>query len=189
MKLFKYDSYDHYFESQAKKTRSHFDGEWTKDSSIDFVSNFVKDNIPGYKFGICHGVRNGTEVKKFNDSLKCNVIGTELVRVRETPNVIIHDFHDVKEEWVDNVDFIYSNAFDHSFNPDHCIKQWMSCIKKDTGLCFVEWTKNDVRSNKVDCFAANREEYVEFFSKNFDVKMIPLDNDERKTTIFVISHK
>lgn len=188
MNLFKYESYDHYVESQAKKTRRKFHKVWVKHGVIEFVCDIVKKRIPEPKFGICHGVRNGAEVKIFNELLPCNVIGTELVHVKDVENVIIHDFHETKNEWINNVDFIYSNAFDHSYDPEMCIKKWMSCIKKDGGLCFIEWAKNDKISNEIDCFGAGRKEYESLLSKNFDVEVIPVSN-KRKMTMFVVKHR
>ena len=55
------------------------------------------------------------------DNLKkdVKVIGTEIASDAENrfPNTIEWDFHNVKDEWLNNVDFIYSNSFDQQIVP------------------------------------------------------------------------
>src|SRR5262249_40309486 len=55
------------------------------------------------------------------------------------PNTIEWDFHETKPEWIDAVDFIYSNAFDHSYDPEKCLNAWMSCVRQG-GICILEHT-------------------------------------------------
>ena len=47
------------------------------------------------------------------------------------------DFHKTKDEWIDSVDFIYSNSFDHSYDPEGCLNAWMGCVRPG-GLCILE---------------------------------------------------
>ncbi|HSG28675.1 MAG TPA: hypothetical protein VLA34_09360, partial [Candidatus Krumholzibacterium sp.] len=55
------------------------------------------------------------------------------------PHTIQWDFHEVKEEWIDALDFIYSNSFDHTYDPEKCLNAWMSCIRPG-GVCMLEHT-------------------------------------------------
>ena len=63
------------------------------------------------------------EQQYFKDSfsklnINVNVLGTEISSTATNyPNTIEWDFHDVKEEWVSNVDIVYSNSIDHSYKP------------------------------------------------------------------------
>src|SRR5262249_44726855 len=113
--------------------------------------------------GVCHGVRNGWEVRKFRELLGINVLGTEISdTAKHYLGVIQWDFHRVKKEWLQNVDFIYSNALDHSYDPSFCLHQWMKCLKP-TGRCFIQWTvfhsEGDI--DGADCFGASFHEYQE----------------------------
>jgi hypothetical protein len=187
MKLYKYSSYEEYIKKQIEKTAWAINNTWAAEAIIVFIADFIKAHIKNVNFGICHGVRNGWEVKKFIELLNINVIGTELSNVKITENVINWDFHEIKEQWVNNTDFIYSNAFDHAYDPEKCLNQWMKCLKK-TGLCFIEWTPQHTNCNDIDCFGAEKKEYEHLFSKKYSIKIFDV-NDSRSTSIFIIKHK
>lgn len=98
----------------------------------------MKKNLSSLRFGICHGTRRGKEQEWFRKYLGIDVIGTEISSTATTfPNTIQWDFHNVKTEWIDAVDFIYSNSFDHSFDPEKCLNAWMSCVRPG-GFCILE---------------------------------------------------
>lgn len=100
----------------------------------------IFDDIYRTLIQICHGVRNGSEVAWLRNSLKIEVIGTEISDSATLfSDVIQWDFHNVKPEWIGAVDFIYSNALDHSFSPKACIAAWVSCLKA-AGRLFVHWS-------------------------------------------------
>jgi hypothetical protein len=91
--------------------------------------------------------------------LNAEVLGTEIsASATQFPNTIEWDFHDVKPEWVGSVDFVYSNALDHSYNPEMCLTQWMSCLKPG-GYCILHWSTGHRTSNPWDPFGAELEEY------------------------------
>ena len=121
--LYKHKNYNEYIEAQIIKNRNKIGKVWVKDFELDLISNHIKNNISNAKFGICHGVRNGWEVAYLNKLLKFNVLGTDISpTAKQFKNVIQWDYHNVKEEWINNVDFIYTNSLDHSYNPLLCLK-------------------------------------------------------------------
>jgi len=80
----------------------------------------------------------GKEQEWFRKYLNCEVIGTEISPTAEHfPHTIQWDFHEAKDEWIDATDFIYSNSFDHSYDPEKCLNVWMSCVRTG-GLCILE---------------------------------------------------
>ena len=181
MKLYKHKNYDEYKKAQVKKNKDKINVKWVKNEEIKLIATHIKKNIKDIKFGLCHGVRNGFEVKQFRTFLNIEVIGTEISNTaRKFDNVIEWDFHKVKNEWLNNVDFIYSNAFDHSYDPEKCLSLWMSCLK-NTGICYIHQTINENRSNKIDeadCFAATLNEYRSLFNKkNTLIDEISIWND------------
>jgi hypothetical protein len=132
--------YDAYREVQTRGNRRKLDLVWAKEENIQFLSKYIKTLIDAPAFGICHGTRRGKEQEWFAKYIGCKVIGTEISdTANQFPNTIQWDFHKVKPEWLQAVDFIYSNSFDHSFNPEECLTAWMSCLKKG-GVCILEHT-------------------------------------------------
>jgi len=130
--------YEKYREIQTAGNKRKINNVWVREGNIEFLSNYIKKSLPDVKFGICHGTRNGKEQEWFRKYLGCEVIGTEISDTAEKfPHTIQWDFHEVKPEWIDSVDFIYSNSLDHSFDPEKCLNAWMSCVKPG-GLCILE---------------------------------------------------
>lgn len=118
-----------------KKKLSH---SWATAENIACVADYIRGKIPQPAFGLCHGTRRGLEQQWFRERLGCEVIGTEISETAtQFPHTIQWDFHEVKPEWLGQADFIYSNAFDHSYDPALCINRWMSCLKPQ-GLCVIE---------------------------------------------------
>lgn len=146
--------YEQYKKIQTSGNKLKINSVWAQEENIKFVSQYIK-NYTNPEFGICHGTRRGKEQEWFNKYLDCKVIGTEISdTATQFPNTIQWDFHEVKPEWVGNVDFIYSNSFDHSFDPEKCINAWMNCIKPG-GFCFLEHASNSYGSNELDPFGAD----------------------------------
>ncbi len=102
-----------------------------------FLVQFAKHNTEPIKFGLCHGTRRGTEQESLSEKFNIDVIGTEISETAsQFPKTIEWDFHDIKEEWVDNTSIIYSNSFDHAFDPIYALGNWMRCIHK-TGFIYL----------------------------------------------------
>jgi len=193
MKIHKYKSYKHYVNTQIAGNKANADGQWCDEREIEFLSNYLLKNYRDIKFAICHGCKQGNEQKWFGKHTKAKVIGTDITDVAERyPNTICWDFHEVKPEWVDNVDFIYSNAFDHSYDPKKCLKAWMSCVKK-TGCCIIEWSIASLveHSNMTDPFGATLEEYETLIKEcGFVVKDKPQMSTKLRgiKTFLIIEH-
>lgn len=150
-------NYEEYRNIQVLGNKQKLDKVWVKEENIVFLSRYIKTLINSPSFGICHGTRRGKEQEWFAKNLDCNVIGTEISETAEQfPNTIQWDFHKVKPEWLNSVDFIYSNSFDHSYNPGDCIVTWMSCLKTG-GVCILEHTSGHGISDasELDPFGAD----------------------------------
>jgi hypothetical protein len=98
--------------------------------------------------------------------LAVEVIGTDIApTATEFPNVIQWDFHDVKPEWIRKVDFIYSNSWDHSYDPERLFKTWMDCLSP-RGRLFIAWTPaHSAPADDADCFSASLEELKSMLSR------------------------
>jgi hypothetical protein len=171
MKLHEYQSYEKYHKAQASSFRKE-GAVWVSDKEIDLMSDYIKTHLKQLSLGICHGVRSGAEVERFKRNLKINVIGTDLFREQGQPDYIVQiDFHQVKPEWIEKADFIYSNSLDHSYDPRMCLYQWKRCLRKG-GLCLLHWSVGhcEVVVETGDCFAASEKEYGQMMKEHFKLK-------------------
>jgi len=191
MKVYKYQSYKEYKKAQTEANKMKITKVWALADELISVVDYIKKNIPDASSGLCHGVRNGWEVNFFKDALGINVIGTEISdTAKQFPNVIRWDFHNVKPEWISNIDFIYSNALDHSYKPTKCLDSWMTCIS-DKGKCFIHHAKaHNGKSDIVDPFKASFEEYSNMIEKKYIIEdVINIENSPKRSRIFVIIKK
>lgn len=130
--------YEKYREIQTEGNRRKLEYVWADEENIARLSKYITKVLGTPRFGICHGTRRGKEQEWFRKYLGCEVIGTEISDTAEQfPHTIRWDFHEAKPEWIDTTDFIYSNSFDHSYDPEKCLNTWMSCIRPG-GLCILE---------------------------------------------------
>ena len=147
--------YKKYKEVQVNGNKRKIEIVWAVEENIQFLSNYLKEHLSSIKFGLCHGTRRGKEQEWFRKYLGVEVIGTEISETAsEFPHTIQRDFHETKEEWIQNVDFIYSNSFDHSYDQKKCLDSWMKCLKKG-GVCIIEHTSSDVNASELDPFGAD----------------------------------
>ena len=191
MQLYKHKNYDEYKKAQEVKNKRKLSNIWAEEPEISGVCRYVRNHVPNLKLALCHGVRNGWEVQAFREGLGIEVIGTEISSTAtKFPNVIQWDFHEVKDEWIGSVDFIYSNSLDHSYKPQECVQQWLKCLSPD-GLCIIQWThaQSEFPLNKPDkadpgdCFRASGGEYKAMFSKIATVKDILKSEDILNETV------
>ena len=132
--------YSAYKEIQTGKNKRDI-SQWQVDErNIEFLSKYLLGHLPQRpKFGLCHGTKRGLEQAWFKKYLECSVLGTEISdTAADFPDQIQWDFHDIKPEWLNAADFIYSNALDHSFDPEKAINAWTQCLRPG-GFLFVEW--------------------------------------------------
>jgi hypothetical protein len=197
VELYTHEDYQEYYDAQVEKNIRKINLVFVKQPHIDWMAQYVENNVPDCKFGICHGVRNGWEVQAFRKALGTEVIGTDISHTAtQFEDTIEWDFHEVKEEWLDNVDFIYSNSFDHSFDPEMCLDKWMSCINKN-GVCFIHWNFENSRPGIVDaadCYGATKSDYIQLFSNKYKIVLDYYSDTEHinlltKNTIFAIKHR
>lgn len=147
--------YEKYCKIQIEGNKSKINIAWVKYDNIKFLAKYIKTIIPNPKFGICHGTRRGDEQKWFREDLDCEVIGTEISDTAEQfAHTIRWDFHETKLEWIEAVDFIYSNSFDHTYDPEKCLNAWMSCLKKG-GVRILEHSSGHIKSTSLDPFGAD----------------------------------
>lgn len=146
--------YNSYKDTQIAGNKRKIENVWVNEENIKFISAYLDAELKKIQFGLCHGTRRGLEQKWFAKYLHCTVIGTEISdTATEFENTIEWDFHNVKDEWINAVDFIYSNSFDHSYDPKACINAWADCLRSG-GICVIEHTSGHEKATKLDPFGA-----------------------------------
>ena len=166
MKLHKYLTasgefdYEKYRRVQEEGNIRKLDKIWAREEIVQNLAKFLKSNMSDIKFGLCHGTRRGLEQLWFSKHTGAKFLGTEIsstaTQFRDT---IQWDFHQVKDEWVGTVDVIYSNSWDHSYNPHLCFQAWMSCLRPG-GFMLLEHTDNhkEAEANELDPFGIGLDE-------------------------------
>jgi len=187
--LYKYSSYEEYVRVQTVTNLQKEDWIWTSEKNIGPLGEYIRKMIPDSKFGICHGVRNGTELEWFAKYTGAKVIGTEISpSANKYKNVIQWDFHEPNPEWVGKADFVYTNALDHAYNPEKAVDTWMAQLKPG-GICIIDWCHKSNVSTMTDPFGASFRQYKKLFNKKYRVVDILRGASARKPYHFVIKRK
>ena len=167
-RVWKYDSKEEYVDVQIKACNKTLDWQWVKEPSILVIAEQLKSKLDTITKGICHGTRSGNEQLWLSNFLGVEVIGTDISpEAAKNLNTIEWDFHDVKKEWLDSMDFVYSNALDHSYDPKKAVSAWMSCLRNG-GYCILHWSPGHLRATKRDPYGATLEEYKMLGGENLE---------------------
>lgn len=148
--------YAAYKRVQEEGNKRKLDQIWAREENIAYLSDYLKKKQGKVSFGLCHGTRRGAEQVWFRKYLKgADVIGTEISKTAtQFPYTIQWDFHKVKPAWKNKADFVYSNSFDHSYDPEKCLNAWISSLKPG-GICIIEHSDADHSSRELDPFGAH----------------------------------
>ena len=179
VKIHKYKDYNEYRETQIHFNKKKIDKIWADEETLEKVSIFLKKNINSSIIkGLCHGSRNGFEQNFFNEKNEFDVIGTDISETaKDYKNSVVHDFHDVNKEWLNNFDFVYSNSLDQSFDPKKALQTWLDQIKQNRFIIIEHTDQHGViSSGKMDPFGveANFFPYLltEWFGHLISIKII-----------------
>jgi hypothetical protein len=164
MRIYNYKNYDHYKQSQTRANKEKLSWVYARETTIERICNDKKfaDNI------ICHGTRNGAEQKFFKKFFpNAYVIGTEISDTASNfPMTIEHDFMQQKEEWIKKFDIVYSNAFDHSIDPEKTLLVWRDQLS-NSGRMYLEYAEAQSICDENDPLDASQREIKEMIGKYF----------------------
>ena len=149
--------YEQYRSLQVAKAVTDTDTVWCKEDVIAFLADYLQRRMGKIRSGLCHGSKKGQELEWFMKHLggDAHVMGTDISPLAKLhPNMIEWDYHEVKPEWRNAFDFIYSNALDHSYDPEKAVNAWMSCVRPG-GHGIIEWHVHGEALNITDPFAAD----------------------------------
>ena len=187
--------YELYKNIQVQGNKNKESTVFVEKENIKFLAEKILYHRPECAFGICHGTRQGLEQKWFSRYLNCPVIGTEISdTAHKYENTIEWDFHQIKDEWISEADFIYSNSWDHSYDPEHCFRQWVRCLKPG-GLMMLEHSSQHTpnTANRLDPFGAQFAELVTLLARwgrgHFFVREIVEDLPVREKNLNITGSK
>lgn len=154
--------YERYKAIQTAANKAKLEAVFAVEENIRHLARRILEIRGACTFGICHGTRKGLEQAWFSDALDCPVLGTEISDTAALfPNTIQWDFHELKDEWIGQADFVYSNSWDHAYDPKTCFDHWVQCLKPG-GLMLLDHTSRHLPDtvNPVDPFGASIDELL-----------------------------
>lgn len=159
MKVYEYKNYDHYVEEQTKANKLKLKWVYVKKNTIREIFEIAKDR--NVKRIMCHGTRNGAEQKMFKSFFPdAEVLGTEISNTAHMfPMTTQWDFAEPYDEWIGNQDIVYSNAFDHSYDPKKTIETWRDQLS-NTGILFLEYSEQQSVCEPNDPLDATLDEVI-----------------------------
>lgn len=191
MKYIQNNSYDDYKNNQIHTNKLKLNHVWITDHEIDSIINYVREKKISITTGVCHGARNGYEVKKFRDGLNADIIGTDISETAyKFDNMIQWDMHDRNESWISKFDFVYSNSIDHAYDFIKCLDTWMESLTIN-GICCIQWS-NEIENpyNPIDCFGISKQELFNLLNiKYFVTDILEVNGKRDNTVVFIVMHK
>lgn len=164
MKVYEYSSYEEYVEAQTEANKRKITNVWVRENVLGILKMYYNkaDVI------LCHGTRNAAEQKILSKFYpEAEIMGTEISETAaQFPNTINHDFHEVLPEYVGKCDIVYSNSFDHSYDPDLCMQTWSGQVKEGGHLFLEIMIGYENRSKASDPLEISQEEVVSLAEKH-----------------------
>ena len=156
MKIYsEYKSYQEYVDIQTETNKEKIEGGWVMQEEVIQLSNYIVDKYSDeIHYVMCHGARNGTEVKYFTESLPDNWI-VEGNDISDTANAYgLHqwDMQNCYEGWKQKFTIQYTNSFDHVYDPRKTLKAFMKQCTDD-GSCLTAYGCMDPLAYNYDASA------------------------------------
>lgn len=174
MRLYKYSNYQKYVEVQTLINKKKLTNVWVQESTIKQIYK-LQSNANKI---LCHGTRNGAEQKLFKKYYpNAYVIGTEISDTAlQFKDTVQHDFHEQMTDWLENFDIVYSNSWDHSYDPEKSLTCWRNQITS-SGRLYLEvgTSPKDNKSRESDPLEIYHNEIITLFNK-IDLRLISTFN-------------
>lgn len=161
MKIYQYKNYQQYVDLQTQANKLKIDKVW---ASVDTIKAIAKTHGAADSI-LCHGTRNGAELKFFRTIYpEAKILGTEISEsATDFADTVQWDFHDTHPEWIGKFDIVYSNSFDHSFDPIKALDTWRQQLTTIGSLC-IEYSFH-FESRAWDPLEIKRDELLDLFNK------------------------
>lgn len=184
--LYEYPDYDTYRAVQTAGNKAKIKRQFVKESHVITLSRAIDAGIGPVSFGLCHGTRRGLEQAWFSAHLAGNphVLGTEISdTATDFPATVQWDFHETNPDWLGRADFVYSNSWDHAFDPARAFAAWVESLRPG-GWLLLDHNRNQApeSANALDPFGVTYERLVAMLEAQFQgvARLLPVI-DTRKT--------
>lgn len=183
-------AYEIYRAAQNEGNRRKLDQQWVQQSHIAYLAGIIEDRLGRVKFGLCHGTRQGSEQRWFRESLQTapTILGTEIAEsATQFPDTVLWDFHDENTEWIGAADFVYSNSWDHAFDPERAFRTWAAQLRPGGLMLLDHSTAHEPKlgsGDLTDPFAAELEALIGFLNTccaDYGEVVEHLESDDRST--------
>ena len=154
-------SYEEYVQTQIAGNKRKINNVWADEKTIDFIASYIRTTNPNAERGLCHGTRNGAEVRWFREKLNIDITGTDISdTATQFPNTVQWDFHERNPTWANAFDFVYTNSHDHAYDPKKAFTTWVEQLKTN-GRLFIEHTMehSEEATNQLDPFGVNPKNF------------------------------
>ncbi len=189
--------YDAYRAVQTAANKAKIGWRSIEAEEIQFLCNALAERGVNIRNVLCHGTRNGAEQKFFLEATGAEVLGTEISdTATQYPMTIQWDFHEVKPEWAGAFDVVFSNSWDHSYDPKLALSRWLTCVRQG-GVMALEWSTvhGETKANPIDPFRATLPALCELLGSlvrepEFSApEIIRLPENKRGKVFVVVSRK
>jgi len=158
-RLLKPANYAAYRATQIEGNRRKLGHVFAHEANIAVIAAYAENRIGSVRSVLCHGVRNGRELEWFAKHLSGapEMLGTDISdTATQFPHCIQWDFHDENPDWLGKWDLIYSNSWDHAFDPERAFAVWVRCLSP-RGLLVLEHSRyhNPDKADALDPFGAS----------------------------------
>jgi len=185
MKLYEYKDYDEYVSVQIETTERKLGRTWARPESIKEIAKALRKRRFKPKIGMCHGARTGEEITYFKKYFKkCQVFGTDIAPVCKSKNVIVWDFHKPHEGWNSRFDFVYSNSWDHLYEPIYGLGTWKDQVRLN-GYLILEHSDQHIEKKVdiVDSMGMSLKEFIKFVQETIGKRFKLQTFNDRKRYI------
>lgn len=150
--------YDAYRSIQEEGNKAKLHGQWVTRGHIQFLADHITALGVTVRRGACHGTRQGFEQGWFREALPdADVFGTEISSTAaQFAHTVQWDFHEVNPDWVGALDLVYSNSWDHAYDPDKAVTAWLETLTPG-GVLLLDHSRYHLpdRANELDPFGAD----------------------------------
>jgi len=147
--------YETYRAVQEAGNKAKLDWVFTSDTTIALIAEDALHRNGTVDRILCHGTRNGTEQRLFRQHFpSADILGTEISETATQFEMTTRwDFHDIKDGWSEHWDLIYSNSWDHAYDPHKMFSAWAQCLRAGK-LLYLEHSKYHEIVTHLDLFGA-----------------------------------
>ena len=134
--------FDLYRKVQNQANAEMLDYAWVSEENVRHLARLLKVYNPDAHFGLCHGAKHGREAAWFQEEYggSLRVLGTDIAdSAQQFENVVQWDFHEINPKWHGVCDFVYSNSWDHAYDPAKAFAAWADSLKPG-GILLLDWS-------------------------------------------------